>query len=327
MAPVVAGKLPPLKKLFCDVSLGPRCSGQTRKKRKSHQSGGNMRLFIHPARAMVVPARLSHDAQGIHRRNLLRRPVAVACLMALGAVVSVDVFANCSPTAPAADTTVTCSGPTFIGNPFASSSNNLTFNVQPGGQVTSLLGISNAVLLSGTGNTVNNSGTIDPSLLGALSLLSGGVQLGSANASNQSVNNYGSLMGTASLISVNVGGGSLAGLALDVRNNTGGTTTIYNAGTISTTPLLGVSLVSADAPVIAVSGYGVVNMTNDTSGTITGRVAFEGGVNTFVNHGAISGSVYLAPVHKARSAIHWDWACSPSLPRERLMLAWAPTTR
>lgn len=252
-----------------------------------------MRLFIHPARAMVVPARLSHYAQGIHRRNLLRRPVAVACLMALGAVVSVDVFANCSPTAPAADTTVTCSGPTFIGNPFASSSNNLTFNVQPGGQVTSLLGISNAVLLSGTGNTVNNSGTIDPSLLGALSLLSGGVQLGSANASNQSVNNYGSLMGTASLISVNVGGGSLAGLALDVRNNTGGTTTIYNAGTISTTPLLGVSLVSADAPVIAVSGYGVVNMTNDTSGTITGRVAFEGGVNTFVNHGAISGSVYL----------------------------------
>jgi len=246
------------------------------------------------ARSAVVPA-------GGTRRLPARRLLALSCLAACAAVPLESAMAACSPVNPANGATVTCTG---AANPlapsYATASSNLTVNVAAGGSTGVLLGLGGtAMSLTGDGNTLNNAGSIDPSLLGLLSLLSSGTVIGNPNlgtaiaGSTVTVNNQSSgvMKGTTGLLGLNLS--SLTGMALAVRNGGGGTTTITNAGTIGSSALLGVSLLPADAPVIAAYGGAQINFTN--TGTITGRTALEASApgNTFINAGTITGGVSM----------------------------------
>ncbi|MFJ5299255.1 autotransporter-associated beta strand repeat-containing protein [Pseudomonas sp. NPDC088368] len=202
-------------------------------------------------------------------------------------------MAACTPVFPSAGATITCTG---ANGGYSSSLNNITFVINAGGSVNSpLLGIGTALQLSGNSVTFNNAGTVDPSLLGLLSVLSSGVKIGNSgtNAINISNATGGVLRGTTGLLGVSLL--SLDGMALNVQNGAG-TTTINNAGTISSSGLLGVTLLGGDAPVVAAWGGAQINMTNAATGKIIGRVAFEKpttGGNTFYNAGEIVGSVSM----------------------------------
>src|SRR4051812_10000992 len=98
------------------------------------------------------------------RLHLKRTPMAMGCVLFM-AMLSEQALADCAPALPAAGTTVTCTNPTVLGNPFGSSVNNLTVNVLPNAQVASGLGIGTALSLTGNSITLNNQGTVDPSLL------------------------------------------------------------------------------------------------------------------------------------------------------------------
>ncbi|MBS0341063.1 MAG: autotransporter outer membrane beta-barrel domain-containing protein [Proteobacteria bacterium] len=259
-------------------------------------------IFSHTLGSWVaVPETVA--ARGPSRGNSRRRAKkAFGSLMTLGcALAAPAVHAACSPINPTNGATVTCSG---AANPlapsYASSADNLTVNVVTGGSTGVLLGLGGtAMSLTGNGTTLNNAGTIDPSLLGLLSLLSSGAVIGNPNLGaaipgstvNFSNQSSGVLKGTTGLLGLNLA--DLTGMALAVRNGSGGTTTISNAGTIGSSALLGVSLLGSDAPVIAAYGGAQINFTN--TGTITGRTAFETSAagNTFINAGTISGSVSM----------------------------------
>ncbi len=210
-------------------------------------------------------------------------------------LASPDVFAACSPASPTAGATVTCTGvpslPLFL-NTFSSAVNSLTVNVNAGAQLNATLG-GKALTLTGNNTTLNNSGTIDPALLGLVSVLSGGVVIGNTAASVLNITNSatGIMRGTGALLGLNLA--SLDGMALNATNGAGGTTTIVNNGVIGSSSLLGLTLFASDTPVVAVQGGGQVNMTNN--GTLTGRVAFESSTtgNTFRNTGTISGGVSM----------------------------------
>ena len=256
-------------------------------------------------RALQVVSELA-DARGAEvppggtRRLPARRLLALSCLAACAAVPIDSAMAACSPINPTNGATVTCSG---VANPlapsYASSADNLTVNVNAGASTGVLLGLGGtAMSLTGNGTTLNNAGTIDPSLLGLLSLLSSGTVIGNPNlgasipGSTVTVNNQsgGAMRGTTGLLGLNLA--DLTGMALSVRNGSGGTTTITNAGSIGSSALLGVTLLGSDAPVVAAYGGAQVNFTN--TGSITGRTAFESSAgNTFVNAGTISGSVSM----------------------------------
>jgi hypothetical protein len=91
--------------------------------------------------------------------------------------------------------------------------------------------------------------------------------------STLTINNNGTgvIKGTGALLGANLL--NLTGMALDARNGASGTTTITNAGSIGSSALASLTLVSEDTPVIAVTGGSTVNFTN--TGTILGRAAFE----------------------------------------------------
>ncbi|HEY9133503.1 MAG TPA: ESPR domain-containing protein, partial [Dyella sp.] len=226
-----------------------------------------------------------------------RRPLVLALALAMPWLSSA-VQAACTPANPTAGATVTCSG---AANPLAPSysanANNLTVNANAGSSIGVLLGLGGTALtLSGNNATLNNSGTIDPSLLGLLSLLSSGTLVGNSNASTLTVNNTatGVMNGTSGLLGLNLSG--LTGMALTAQNGTGGVSNIRNDGSIGGNALLGVSLVPSDIPVVAAYGGAQVNFVN--TGTINGRVAFEasktpGVGNTFANAGTINGSVSM----------------------------------
>ncbi|WP_240147785.1 autotransporter-associated beta strand repeat-containing protein [Luteibacter yeojuensis] len=225
------------------------------------------------------------------------KPLVVALLLA-SPWVSGRVYAACTPANPAAGATVTCSG---AANPLAPSystaANNLTVNVLPGASTGVLLGLGGtAMRLTGNNTTLNNSGTIDPSLLGLLSLLSSGTVVGNSAASTVNIVNAstGVMNGTSGLLGVSING--LTGMALAAQNGTGGTTNIRNDGAIGGAALLGVTLVPSDIPVVAAYGGGQVNFVN--TGTINGRIGFEasgtpGAGNTFANAGTINGGVSM----------------------------------
>ncbi|HWX01124.1 autotransporter-associated beta strand repeat-containing protein, partial [Collimonas sp.] len=207
-------------------------------------------------------------------------------------------WANCTPANPADGATVTCSGAANLLAPsYSSAANNLTVNVNTGASAGVLLGLlGNAMTLTGNNVTLNNGGTIDPSLLGIGSLLSTGTVIGNAAASTVTVNNSGTMKGTTGLLGVSLT--NLNGVALAVQNGTGGVSNLSNSGSIGSTPLLGISVLASDAPVVAAYGGGQVNFVNTSSGAINGRVAFQasgtpGTGNTFVNAGAINGSVSM----------------------------------
>ncbi|SFS06523.1 autotransporter-associated beta strand repeat-containing protein [Dyella sp. OK004] len=240
---------------------------------------------------------ISTPAKAMQPR-LARRLLALACL-AVCAIPMESAMASCTPANPANGATVTCTGAANLLAPsYAASADNLTVNVQPGASAGVLLGLGGtAMSLTGNGTTLNNSGTIDPSLLGLLSLLSSGTVIGNPNlgsaipGSTVVVDNQGTMKGTTGLLGLNLS--DLTGMALSVRNGGGGTTTISNAGTIGSSALLGVSLFPADAPVIAAYGGAQVNFTN--TGTVVGRTALESSAagNRFINAGTISGSVSM----------------------------------
>jgi autotransporter-associated beta strand protein len=224
----------------------------------------------------------------------------VVVLAACAAPVE-SVTAACTPVNPTNGATVTCSG---AANPlapaYASNADNLTVNVVSGGSTGVLLGLGGtAMSLTGNGTTLVNAGTIDPALLGLLSLLSSGTVIGNPNlgaaipgSSVDVTNNSGGVMkGTTGLLGLNLA--DLTGMALSLRNGGGGTSTISNNGSISSSALLGVTLLPADAPVIAVYGGSQINFTNTS--TITGRTALEYSPagNSFINAGTISGSVSM----------------------------------
>ncbi|MGF0238008.1 autotransporter-associated beta strand repeat-containing protein [Rhodococcus sp. IEGM1300] len=207
--------------------------------------------------------------------------------------ISAEALASCSTIGA----TVTCSGTPLPLNTFASATNNLTVNVGTGTQMNAVLG-GHVLDLTGINITLNNSGTIDPAVLGgALSVLSGGAFIGTVATSTVNVlNNVGGIIrGTGALLGVGLPLTSIEGLAIAVHNAAAGTTSITNNGTITSTGLAIGGVTLADAPVIGVYGGSQVNMTNSNTGTVTGRVAFETSAagNSFTNAGTINGSVSM----------------------------------
>lgn len=224
---------------------------------------------------------------------LVGRVRAVAAAAALLCLVGI------SPAAWAACTTagsiVTCSGlgTRLLPNNFSSAADGLMVNIKAGAQMNAVLG-SHVIKLTGTNLSLFNSGTIDPALLGPVSLLSGGAFLGNGATSAISVSNTsGIIRGTGRLLGPNLT--SIDGLAIAVNNGVGGRTSIFNEGTITSTQLLGASISLADTPVIGIYGGSRVEMTNNSIGFINGRVAFEASTagNRFTNAGRIEGSVSM----------------------------------
>ncbi|OLI96098.1 autotransporter-associated beta strand repeat-containing protein [Xanthomonas oryzae] len=222
-----------------------------------------------------------------------RRQLPALVVLTVGAAAPMLAWGACTPAIPAAGATVTCSGLPITSNIFASGANNLTVNIASGSQMTAGLLGGTAIALSGTNSTLNNAGTIDPSVLGLLSVLSSGVTMGNASSTAVSVNNLagGTIYGTGGVLGANLL--NLDGMALRLTSASGGTVQINNAGVIDSRPLAGLSILSSDTPVIAVTGGGTVNAVN--TGTINGRVGFQSSAtgNTFVNAGAINGSVSM----------------------------------
>lgn len=230
-------------------------------------------------------ARRSHKS-GV--RSALSLAAVVPLLAAMG-----TAQAACSTIG----STVTCTGfpglPLFL-NSYTSSTNNLTVNVNAGTQMNATMG-GKVITLGGTGLTLNNSGNIDPSYLGQVPILSGGVSMGTGVSTTYSITNLasGTLRGT--------GGGqgmtltSLDGLALHVNNGATGFTSIVNRGTVNTVALSSSTVIASDALIVGVRGGGEVSMTNFATGVLTGRTAFEASAagNTFTNFGTINGGVSM----------------------------------
>lgn len=184
---------------------------------------------------------------------------------------------------------------------YADASDNLAVTVNGGASLgVPLPGGGTALSLTGSNVTVVNNGTIDPTALGANSVESTGLFLGSAAASSLRVTN--SATGTIAGVTAGVGGGSslpsLDGMALAVRNGGGGTTYLTNAGMISSRDVTGLITAPADRAVIAAYGGARVEFVNESHGIIIGRVAFEAAANpgpghSFANAGTIVGGVSL----------------------------------
>jgi len=216
-------------------------------------------------------------------------PTTGALLILAGAGIA-PAHAACS----SAGNTVTCSGvasPLFPN--YGNSGDNLYVTVNPGASVGVLLGVGGtAMSLTGSNVNVTNNGDISTAALGyGLGVLSNGLLVGNATPGTTTVTNNGTLTG-----SVGIAPSGTLGMALSAQNGTGGVTNIVNTGTINSFALVGATMTGPDAPVVMAYGGAQVNFNN--SGTITGRVSFEGpgtsGTgNTFVNSGTINGSVSL----------------------------------
>ncbi len=216
----------------------------------------------------------------LRRKSILLMTTAVAGLCAAS-----SAQAMCTES----EAHVACSGAANPLSPnYSNNSNNLTVVINPGASLGVLLGVGgNALRLGGDNVTVTNNGTIDPALMGDLSIVSSGLVVGSpAAAGVYTIINNGILAGApGSSVSLN-------GLALAAQNRSG-TTNIINNYSIMANPVLGAGVTAADTAAVAVYGGGQVNFQNN--GTITGRIGFGGSVggNLFVNSGTINGSVSL----------------------------------
>lgn len=236
---------------------------------------------------------VTHEFSKRCRKGSRRTGKLALATLLLGTGFSSTAFATCST----AGSTVTCTGvpslPLFLNN-FSSATNSLTVNVNSGAQMNATLG-GHVMDLTGVNISLNNSGTIDPALLGLVSVLSGGAFIGTGATSTISVlnNASGIIRGTGMLLGLNLT--SIDGLGLAVNNAAAGTTSITNNGTITSTGLSVGGITLADTPVIGIYGGSQVNMTNSSTGVINGRVAFETSAagNTFTNAGAITGGVSM----------------------------------
>ncbi|QVQ28429.1 autotransporter domain-containing protein [Achromobacter deleyi] len=224
-----------------------------------------------------------------------RHALRVALAIGLSAL-STAVQAVCTDSGA----NVTCMGPADPVSPsFSSAMNNLAVTVAPGATVgVPVADRGTAMALTGTNVTLTNAGGIDVNLFGDRYVLSTGLLVGNASASTLRVYNMasGTIAGSMGLI-----GSSLPdvdGMALVVQNGTGGLSHLSNAGMIYSKPLAALTMAGEDMPVIAASGGGQVNFVNESTGTITGRIALAasgspGAGNSFVNAGTIAGSVSL----------------------------------
>ena len=232
-------------------------------------------------------------AAGVSRIAPLNMAIRMGIVGLMMGLASPEALATCST----AGSTVTCTGvptlPLFLNN-FSSATNGLTVNVNSGAQMNATLG-GHVMDLTGVNISLNNSGTLDPALLGLVSVLSGGAFIGTGATSTVSVlnNASGIMRGTGMLLGLNLT--SIDGLALAVNNAAAGTTSITNNGTITSTGLSVGGITLADTPVVGIYGGSQVNMTNSSTGVINGRVAFETSAagNTFTNAGAITGGVSM----------------------------------
>ncbi|MBV7478306.1 autotransporter-associated beta strand repeat-containing protein [Pseudomonas sp. PDM31] len=236
---------------------------------------------------------VTHEHSKRRRKNTRRvRKLALSSLL-LPLLFSSTAQATCST----AGSTVTCTGvpslPLFLNN-FSSATTGLTVNINSGAQMNATLG-GHVLDLTGVNISLNNSGTIDPALLGLVSVLSGGAFIGTGATSTVSVlnNASGIIRGTGMLLGLNLT--SIDGLGIAVNNAAAGTTSLTNNGTITSTGLSIGGITLADTPVVGVYGGSQVNMTNSSTGVINGRIAFETSAagNTFTNAGAITGGVSL----------------------------------
>ncbi|MBD7962382.1 ESPR-type extended signal peptide-containing protein, partial [Comamonas avium] len=222
-----------------------------------------------------------------NQRSLRWHGIAGAIAMAWGLLAASSAYAVCDTPAPGA--TINCTG-TTVG--LTTGVSNLTVNVLSEAVINAPL-LGTALNLSGNNARLTNTGLIDPSLMGTVSGLTTGVTMGNANNSIVVVtnNNTGVIRGTSGLLGASLP--SLTGIGLSVQNGVGGTTTITNNGIIEGMPLVGVSILAADIPVIALWGGGKGVFTNN--GSITGRVAMQGTStgNVFTNTGILSGSLSL----------------------------------
>lgn len=181
-----------------------------------------------------------------------------------------------------------------------SSVSNLTVNVDPGATIAPSLG-SSSVSLTGTGVTLNNSGIIDATF----PIFSSAVVIDNAAGSTNIVRNYasGTIKGTfPATYTPTVT--SLAGLALNVRNGAGGTTTFSNEGKITMAAEAGNVRPVGNAAAVALWG-GARNIVANY-GTIEGRVALAAsmGGNSFTNVGTVRGSVSLGGNSSAPNAFY-----------------------
>ena len=213
-------------------------------------------------------------------------PLPLAISLATASMVSPSAQAAC--TAFSAGQQVTCTGST-VG--ITSAINNMHVTLDAQALITAAPLAQSAVTLSGNNTSFTNNGTVDPSLVAPVSTLTSGVSIGNANNSIAVVNNNGVLRGTSTLVGAAVS--NFVGMALSVRNGGGGTTRVNNNGTIYGAPLLGLSQIEADIPVVAIWGGSQVLMVN--TGSILGRVAFAASAlgNTFTNAGTLNGSLSM----------------------------------
>lgn len=221
------------------------------------------------------------------RLRMHQLAVALAATLASG-----SAFAACNTVG----TTVTCATGSNT-NSLANSLNGVTLDIQTGAQLSVLPIVGgSAVALNGDGITVNNQGTVDPTINGGLSLAASGMVLGNATVGGNAinVNNQagGSINGVVNVLSLLGFGGQ----ALVLQNASGGTNTVVNNGTVGMSIFGAGAFTTADAPAIVSYGGAQTHFTN--TGTITGRVGFGGSAsatngNTFLNAGTLNGSVNL----------------------------------
>lgn len=177
--------------------------------------------------------------------SLILPPLTVAIILC---GMSMSANATCS----AAGSIITCSGvptlPLFL-NDYSSEISGLTVNVTNGTQMNATLG-GTVINLTGANINLNNSGTLDPALLGLVSILSGGAFIGTGANSTVSIVNTttGLIRGTGMLLGLNLT--SIDGLGIAVNNSVSGTTTITNNGAITSTGLSVGGITLADTPVV-----------------------------------------------------------------------------
>lgn len=167
-------------------------------------------------------------------------------------LVGSDAWALCAPAAPVSNTTVTCSATTTNQNSpngyGTGVENNDAVNVQTGATVSG----TNSGFLLGTGNTINNSGTI-----------SGGPFAGIQTAGTVTVNNFGS-------ITASTGDGVLSGGDVMLTNNSAATINTGGAAVVgNNVTVINSGTLSSNNNSFAIAGQISANITNNSSGTIS----------------------------------------------------------
>ena len=222
-------------------------------------------------------------------------PALHAGMLALSlAFGSTFAHAACTPGSPADGVAVNCTGTSLD---VALNANSLEVTVGIGALLTRNDITFPTLAITGTNNTFINNGNIDLGYYGSPPVRMTAVKITSPTASsltitnNSGTGNNGQIVGYSGFLGI--GMTNLTGAALDINNGSGGRTNINNYGRILSNLLSGATETESDLPVVGVYGGSQVTFTN--TGTITGRVAFEGSGegNIFINQGTITGGVSL----------------------------------